>query len=167
MSVQVQVKVLFTYAIKRVMHFCQKFVKQIIFETNKNFAVRHMVRMITQTGRQTVPTFSCLDWTPWYLNHRVSAIYVYVVIANKQSRTFILKYLVPDATVKIMLIKMSKCVKQRLKFISGQLRIHITDEDKQHFEFFNNVFRVKLHLITCSVLKCSFQSILDIVYNSS
>ena len=43
MSVQVQVKVLYTYAIKRAMHFCQKFVKQIIIiEMNENFAVRHI-----------------------------------------------------------------------------------------------------------------------------
>ena len=42
MSVQVQVKVLFTYAIKRAMHFCQKIVKKIIIETDENFTVRHI-----------------------------------------------------------------------------------------------------------------------------
>ena len=56
---------------------------------------------------QTVPTFSNF----LVLNPRVRAIYV-----NKHSRTFRLKYPAPYATVKIMLIKMSKCVKQSLGY---------------------------------------------------
>ena len=40
---------------------------------------------------------------------------MYVVIVNKQSRTFRLKYPAPDATVKIMLIISVKICKTKIK----------------------------------------------------
>ena len=73
---------------------------------------------------QTVPTFSNFSV---FKSPCPCDLIMYAVIVNKQSRIFRLKYPAPDATVKIMLIKMSKMYKTKIKFYLRATRdTHVT-----------------------------------------